>query len=214
MERNARMPPQPLDANSVFLNIPYDEEFSSLYVAYIVGLFYLGLVPHLASEIPGGAPRLQRISALVRSCRYSIHDLSRIELSTGSSPAPRFNMPLELGMTITWADLNPDRHTWFVFESEPYRIQRSTSDLNGTDAYIHGGSPEGILRELRNAFWRGDAPSVAKMLGTHRFVVVNLKRHILPEAGASNIYAPAVFRQLCLLCSNLTGLLRRPGAQS
>jgi hypothetical protein len=207
------MPPLPLDAKAVFLNLPYDEEFSSLYIAYIVGLFYMGLVPHLASEITGGAPRLQRISALVRSCRYSIHDLSRIELSTGSSPTPRFNMPLELGMTITWADLNPDLHTWFVFESEPYRIQKSTSDLNGTDTYIHGGSPEGVLRELRNAFWRRGAPSVQEMTGTHRFVEMNLKHQILPEAGASSIYAPAVFRQLCLLCSNLTGLLRGSDAQ-
>lgn len=207
------MPPQPLDSEAVFLNLPYDEEFSSLYIAYIVGLFYLGLVPHLASEIPGGTNRLQRISALVRSCRYSIHDLSRIELSTGSAPTPRFNMPLELGMTITWADINPDLHTWLVFESEPYRIQRSTSDLNGTDAYIHGGSPEGVLRELRNAFWRKDAPSVPEMVSTHRFVEMNLKHQILPAAGASSIYAPAVFRQLCLLCSNLIGLLRGPQAQ-
>jgi hypothetical protein len=207
------MPQQPLDPEAVFLNLPYDEEFSSLYVAYIVGLFYLGLVPHLASEIPGGTTRLQRISALVRSCRYSIHDLSRIELSTGSAHTPRFNMPLELGMTITWADLNPDLHTWFVFESEPYRIQKSTSDLNGTDAYIHGGSSEGVLRELRNAFWRRDAPPVPEMVRTHRFVEMNLKHQILPEAGVSSIYAPAVFRQLCLLCSNLIGLLRGPSTQ-
>ena len=207
------MPPQPLDAKAVFLNLPYDEEFSSLYVAYIVGLFYLGLVPHLASEIPGGTPRLQRISALVRSCRYSIHDLSRIELSAGSAHTPRFNMPLELGMTITWADLNPDLHTWFVFESEPYRIQKSTSDLNGADAYIHGGSAEGVLRELRNAFWRKGAPPVPEMVSTHRFVEIDLKHHILPNAGASSIYAPGVFRELCLLCSNLIGLLRGPGAQ-
>ncbi len=207
------MPPQPLDPKAVFLNIPYDEEFSSLYVAYIVGLYYLGLVPHLASEIPGGTPRLERILALIRSCRFSIHDLSRIELSTGSAPTPRFNMPLELGMTVTWADLNPDLHTWFVFESDPHRIQRSTSDLNGTDANIHGGSPEGVLRELRNAFWRKDAPSVPEMVGTHRFAELNLKHHILPDAGASSIYAPAVFRELCLFCSSLIGLLRGPGAR-
>jgi hypothetical protein len=202
------MPPQPLDSKAVFLNLPYDEDFSSLYVAYMVGVYYLGLVPHLASEIPDGTPRLQRISALVRGCRYSIHDLSRIELSTGSAHTPRFNMPLELGMTITWADLNPDLHTWYVFESESYRIQKSTSDLNGTDAYIHDGSPEGVLRELRNIFWRQDAPSVPEMVRTHHFVEMNLKQHILPDAGTGSIYGPGVFRQLCLLCSNLTGLLR------
>ncbi len=207
------MPPQPLDRKAVFLNIPYDEEFSSLYVAYVVGLYYLGLVPHIASEIPGGARRLDRILALIKSCRYSIHDLSRVEVSAKAGSTPRFNMPLELGMTITWADLNPDLHTWFVFESEPYRLQRSASDLNGTDAYIHGGSLEGVYRELLNAFWRKDAPSAPEMIRTHRFVESGLKRHLLPKAGAGSVYASAVFRELCLFCSNLAAL-RDPGAHS
>jgi hypothetical protein len=208
------MPPPPLDPKAVFLNIPYDEEFSSLYVAYIVGLYRLGLIPHIASEIPGGARRLERILTLIKSCRYSIHDLSRVELSAKPGATPRFNMPLELGMTITWADLNPDRHTWFVFESKPYRIQRSASDLNGTDAYIHGGSPEGVFRELRNGFWRADAPSVAAMLDTHRVVESSLKEQIIPQADASSMYASAVFRELCLLCSRLTEALRKPEARA
>jgi hypothetical protein len=208
------MPPQPLDLKAVFLNIPYDEEFSGLYVAYIVGLYLLGLIPHIASEIPGGARRLERILALIKGCRYSIHDLSRVELSTKPGSTPRFNMPLELGMTITWADLNPDRHTWFVFESEPHRIQRSTSDLNGTDAYIHGGTPEEIFRELRNGFWREGAPSVAAMVDTHRIVESSLKELIIPKAGASNMYASGVFRELCLLCSRLTESLRKHRARS
>ena len=126
------MPPPP-DPNGVFLNVPYDEEFRSLYVAYIVGLYQLDLVPHLASEIPGGDRRLNRIFQLIKGCRYSIHDLSRVELNVAPSAAPRFNMPLELGMTITWANLYPKLHTWFVWESERFRLQRSASDLNGTD---------------------------------------------------------------------------------
>jgi hypothetical protein len=125
------VPPLP-DPNAVFLNIPYDEEFRDLYIAYIVGLYQLDLVPHLAFEIPGGDRRLNRIFQLIKSCRYSIHDLSRVELSVAPSATPRFNMPLELGMTITWAELHPSRHTCFVWESEPYRLQRSASDLNGT----------------------------------------------------------------------------------
>jgi hypothetical protein len=201
------MPPQPPDAKAVFLNIPYDEEFSSLYVSYVVGLYSLNLVPHIASEIPGGVRRLERILALIQNCRYSIHDLSRVELGVKQGSTPRFNMPLELGMTITWADLNPDLHTWFVFESEPYRIQRSTSDLNGSDACIHGGSPEGIFRELRNAFWRKGAPSVAQMMRAHRLAETGLRQVILPEAGATSVYAAAVFRELCVLCSRLTELL-------
>ena len=195
------MPPPP-DPNTVFLNVPYDEEFHTLYIAYIVGLFQLGLVPHLASEIPGGDRRLNRIFALIKSCRYSIHDLSRVELSVAPSATPRFNMPLELGMTITWANLNPSQHTWFFWESEPYRLQRSASDLNGTDPYIHGGTVEGVFRELCNAFPRDRRPSVPKMLEVYRLVDSALNSIFLRN-GTNNPFDRSVFIDLCSLSLSL-----------
>ena len=201
------MPPPP-DANAVFLNIPYDEEFRSLYIAYIVGLYQLDLVPHLASEIPGGERRLDRIFDLIRNCRYSIHDLSRVELSVAPAAAPRFNMPLELGMTISWTNLNPSLHTWFVWESEPYRLQRSASDLNGTDPYIHDGTAEGVIRELCNAFRTDRTPTVPQILETYRFVDENLNA-ILLRNGTHNPYDRSVFKELCWLSSKLAALRRR-----
>jgi hypothetical protein len=194
--------PPPPDPNSVFLNLPCDEEFHSIYIAYIVGLFQLGLVPHLASEIPGGDRRLNRIIQLIQSCRYSIHDLSRVELSSAPTAAPRFNMPLELGMTITWQILNPDQHTWFVCESEPYRLQRSASDLNGTDPYIHGGTVEGVLRELCNAFRRDRSPSVPRMLEVYGLVDSALNS-IFKKNGTRHPYSRSVFLDLCSLSLSL-----------
>ena len=202
------MPPLP-DPKGVFLNVPYDEEFSSLYVAYIVGLILLGLVPHLASEIPGGDRRLNRIIQLIQSCRYSIHDLSRVELNVAPSATPRFNMPLELGMTITWQILNPNQHTWFVCESEPYRIQRSASDLNGTDPYIHGGTVEGVFRELCNAFPHDRAPSVPQMLIVY-FLVANALDSVFEKNGTRNPYSRSVFLDLCSLSVSL-GTFYPPG---
>ena len=198
------MPPLP-DPNGVFLNVPYDEEFRSLYVAYIVGLYQLDLVPHLSSEITGGDRRLNRIFKLIQSCRYSIHDLSRVEVSVAATGVPRFNMPLELGMTITWANLYPSRHTWFVWESEPYRLQRSASDLNGTDPCIHNGTAEGVLREVCNAFRRDHMPSVPSMLDDYRFVDNNLNA-ILYKNGTRNPYDRSVFMELCWLSKTLADL--------
>jgi len=195
--------PQPPDPNGVFLNIPYDEEFTSLYIAYIVGLCQLGFVPHLASEIPGGERRLNRIFQLIKSCRYSIHDLSRIEVSVVSTAVPRFNMPLELGMTITWQNLHPSSHTWFVWESEPYRLQRSASDLNGTDPYIHNGTPEGVFRELCNAFTRKPMPSVPQMLKVYHLVESTLNSSF-ERNGTHNPYDRSVFMELCRYTSSLT----------
>lgn len=201
------MPPPP-DANAVFLNIPYDEEFRSLYIAYIVGLYQLDLVPHLASEIPGSDRRLDKIFKLIQSCRYSIHDLSRIEVSVAPTAVPRFNMPVELGMTIAWQKLHPSLHDWFVWESEPYRLQRSASDLNGTDAYIHNATAEGVLRELCNAFRSNRTPTVPQMLDRYRFVDNNFSA-ILLRNGTRNAFDRSVFRELCWLSSNLATLRHR-----
>jgi hypothetical protein len=201
------VPPQP-DPSAVFLNIPYDEEFRDLYIAYIVGLCQLGLVPHMALEIPGGSRRLDKIFRLIKSCRYSIHDLSRVELSVAPSAVPRFNMPLELGMTITWQRLRPKQHDWFVWEADAYRLQRSTSDLNGTDPNLHSGTPEGVLSGLRNAFQRDRAPSIQSMVNLYRFIR-NLLDAILIRNGTRNPYDRSVFMELCWLSSGLTALLRK-----
>jgi hypothetical protein len=195
--------PLPPDPKGVFLNVPYDVEFSRLYVAYFVGLCQLGLAPHLSSEIPGGGRRLDKIVELIQSCSYSIHDLSRVEVNVVSTATPRFNMPLELGMTITWQILNSDQHTWFVFESEQYRLQKSASDLNGTDPYIHDGTPQGVFRELRSAFPRDKMPSVPQMLIVYGLVDSALNS-IFVANGTRNLYARSVFKELCRLSFSLT----------
>jgi hypothetical protein len=97
------MPKVRVEQDSVFLNIPYDTRFQPLYLAYIVGLTELGLTPKATLAIPGGLNRLDRIFALIQSCRYSIHDLSRIQLDRNPPPTPRFNMPFELGLAIAWS---------------------------------------------------------------------------------------------------------------
>ncbi len=201
------MPPLP-DPNGVFLNIPYDEEFRSLYIAYIVGLCQLDLIPHLASELAGGGRRLDKIFHLIQSCRYSVHDLSRVEVSVAQAATPRFNMPLELGMTITWQILNPSLHDWFVLESEPFRLQRSLSDLNGTDPCIHYGAVEGVLRELCNAFRRDRSPTLADILAVYRFVESSLKS-ILSRNGTNNPFDRSVFMELCRLSIYLANTPRR-----
>jgi hypothetical protein len=183
--------------NAVFLNIPYDDRFRRLYLAYIVGLTELGLQPRATLGIPGGERRLNRILALIQSCRYSIHDLSRVETDRHPPPTPRFNMPCELGLTITWQMLNSRRHTWFVFESHHRRLQKSLSDLDGTDPNIHGGTVEGVMRELCNAFVRrrGPKPGVPGMLRTYRRTARQVQ-DILRNAGTTNVFEARVFEDL------------------
>ena len=124
---------------SAFLNTPYDQAFQRLYLSYIAGITAFGLMPRSTLEVPGGTRRLDRIFDLIRTCRYSFHDLSRVELDVQRPPTPRFNMPFELGLAVAWEKLNPGQHVWFVFEARSRRLQKSLSDLGGTDVYVHGG---------------------------------------------------------------------------
>ncbi len=194
------MPPPPVQPNAVFIDIPYDDRFLRPYLAYIVGLTQLGLQPRATLGIPGGERRLDRILTLIQSCRYSIHDRSRVEIDRNPPRTPRFNMPCELGMTITWQKLNPSRHTWFVFESRERRLQKSLSDLNGTDANIHGGTVRGVMRELCNAFIRprGPRPGVPEMMHTYRRTVSQLD-DVMRVAGASSVFEARVFEDLCFV---------------
>jgi hypothetical protein len=80
---------------SVFLNVPYDRQFSRLYLAYITALSAMGFVQEATLGITGNR-RLDRIAGLIERCEYSIHDLSRVQLDLNPPRTPRFNMPFEL----------------------------------------------------------------------------------------------------------------------
>lgn len=147
--------------------------------------------------IPGGTARIGKILALIESCRYSIHDLSRVELDETEPITPRFNMPFELGLAVGVERLRPGTHTWFVFETVARRADKSLSDLKGSDHYIHEGTVEGVMRELCNAFARrGQNPSVPKMLEAFRAVEEQLPA-LLAEAGTADCFTARVFEDLC-----------------
>ena len=90
---------------SVFLNLPYDSNFESLFLAYIAGVNAFGMTPRATLEISGSKRRLDRIVELIAACPYSIHDLSRVQRDRRAPATPRFNMPFELGLAV--AQLKP-----------------------------------------------------------------------------------------------------------
>jgi hypothetical protein len=199
-----------LTQNAVFLNIPYDQRFRSLYLAYIAGLVHLGLVPRVTLGITGGTRRLDKILAEIQGCRYSIHDLSKVGLDrTPPFATPRFNMPFELGLAVAWEKSNTKRHTWFVFESKTYRLQKSLSDLNGTDPHIHGGQVAGVMRELSNVIRRpGDQPTVPEMMSTFH-TISRRSVKILAEAGTKNLFEARAFKDLCYEAKLAVEIARR-----
>ena len=185
--------------NAVFLNIPYDRGFRSLYLAYITGLVNLGLEPRVTLGLPDSTRRLDKILSEIQGCRYSIHDLSSVGLDPNPPTTPRFNMPFELGLAVAWEKFKPAQteHTWFVFEAKAYRVQKSLSDLNGADPHIHGGKPDGVMRALSNAFpRRRNQPTVPQMIGTYKAVSRRLAK-IMKDAGAESPFEARAFQLLC-----------------
>jgi hypothetical protein len=182
---------------SVFLNVPYDDKFEALFIAYIAGLTRLGFGIYVTFAEPG-PHRLSTIIGLIEKADFSIHDLSRIERSKG---IPRFNMPLELGMSLYRAHLTlrrKRRHLVYLFESTPHRVQQSTSDTNGMDPQIHGNTPEGVMRGLRNLFSQtGSGATVRQMMVSYESVNKKLPR-LRQKAGGGSLYEKALFEDVVL----------------
>jgi hypothetical protein len=148
---------------SVFINIPFDKQYERLYLALIAGIVGLGGYPRSTLEVPPTKDRLRRIFRLIRSCDISIHDLSRVQLSQSAPRCPRFNMPFEAGLAAA-SFLSGTKRNWYLLESEPYRLQKSLSDLNGYEVNIHEGTVEGMVAVLLDIFrYRPSQPGPAEL---------------------------------------------------
>lgn len=185
------------ERDSVFLNIPYDPAYEEHFLAYVAGITAFGLDPRATLELTSGERRLDRIFKLVSACKYSFHDLSHVKLDRTLPATPRFNMPFELGLIVGWQYAAPSGHDWFVFESSRHRIQKSLSDLNGTDPFIYGAEPSGILREVRNALARRDVqPTAGQMAGIFAELKDDVRPRILKDAGATSLFEARPFAEL------------------
>jgi len=136
----------------VFVNVPFDSRHEKLFLALIAGLVALGLNPRCVLEVPPSTDRLRRLYKLVRACPFSIHDLSRVQLSSRPFRVPRFNMPFELGLAAAIAFDEHATHQWRALERVPYRLNQSLSDIGGYDHSIHSGTIEGTMEVLLDIF--------------------------------------------------------------
>jgi hypothetical protein len=134
---------------SVFLNIPYDRAFEALYLAYLVGLTQLGLRLRAALAVPK-QDRLATIIELIEQSNFSIHDLSRVQVSRG---VPRSNMPVELDLAFYRSHATKGKHRVLIFESRA--TVPSAPPATGTESIrrsINEGTPNGVMSALRNIF--------------------------------------------------------------
>lgn len=190
----------------VFLNIPYDPKFERLFLAYIAGISAYGMVPQATLQITDSSRRLEKILKLARSCTYSVHDLSRVQLDAKKPRVPRFNMPFELGLCVADANQKDNqKQNWFVFEAVANRLDKSLSDLRGTDPRIHDATVRGVLSGLCNIFRRpGRQPSVPQMWQIYKKLRKS-QPAILKRAGSGTLYTRKVFGEICVAASTEAG---------
>ena len=175
---------------SVFRNVPFDEDYETLFVALICALVALGRIPRCVLELPEtGQGRLVRILQLIKSCPVSIHDLSRVEL-----PA-RFNMPFELGIAVALSRFNR-KHKFIVLEKQRYRLDKTLSDLKAIDPVIHGATVPGVISCVLSSLGRpAGNPPVETVTRIHR----QLWKAVTPLKQTHrrlNIYSRTIFGEL------------------
>jgi len=109
-------------------------------------------------------------------------------------------MPFELGLTIASTN-QMGALRCFVFEAREHRLSKSLSDLDGTDPYIHGGNPEGVLRELSNALYRADStPQFVELLNIYRDLKAAASK-LKSEFPDGSLFAALPFRELVMVAT-------------
>lgn len=112
-------------------------------------------------------------------------------------------MPFELGLAVAWQRIGDPSHGWYVFEAQEHRLQKSLSDLNGTDPFIHHCQPLEVLQQLTNALIRTrHRPTVIELeaiLGDLKKMAVKIKR----ELRTKSLFGSCAFEDLVLAAQRI-----------
>ena len=138
--------------NNVFINCPFDEEYTSLLRALVFSTLYLELQPFLSQTLSSSNIRINQIKNHIKFCKYGIHDLSRSKAMI-KGELPRFNMPYELGLDIGASEYGNKllkTKKILILETERYHYQKVISDIAGQDISNHDDDPKMLIKKVRN----------------------------------------------------------------
>jgi hypothetical protein len=142
--------------NNVFINCPFDKEYTPLLRSLTFTLLFLELEPNLSQTLSSSSIRIDQIKKHIRNCKFSIHDLSRSK-PLQQDELPRFNMPFELGLDIGAVEYGGKKlksKKTLILETERYHYQKVLSDIAGQDIENHNDEPSKLSEKVRN--WISD----------------------------------------------------------
>ena len=135
----------------VFINCPFDNDYLPLLQAIAFAVIDCGFSPRLAIQEVNGRLRLEKMIALMRESRLSIHDISRLPAAPGE--LPRFNMPFECGLFIGLKESGAEEHRdkqFLVLDAAAHQHQKTMSDVAGLDPKVHGSDPRKAIDAVRH----------------------------------------------------------------
>lgn len=111
------------------------------------------LPPRITSErSDSGELRISKICELIRSSKFSIHDLSRIRAKK-KNEFYRLNMPFELGIEYGCRHFGSDQlreKKCLILEKAKYDYMKALSDLSGVDIKSHDNDPAKVVRAIHD----------------------------------------------------------------
>lgn len=193
-------------SNNVFINCPFDDDYSKIFNAVTFAVFDCGFIPRCAREYDDGSQvRIDKIYRIISECKFGIHDISRTELD-GENGLPRFNMPLELGIFLGAKRFGNDvdrNKSCMIVDREKHRFQKFISDISGQDIKSHDNNYEKAIKKvsewLRTVSKRKTIPGGTDI--TRRYKQFT---DVLPELCAECLKTveELTFNDYCLLVSD------------
>lgn len=174
---------------NVFINCPFDNEYFPILRSILFCLVYLDFTPQISETTDSGANRLSKLKDLIRTSKYSIHDISRVELN--SEGLPRFNMPLECGIDFGAKMLGPPKlrtKIFLILEKERHRYQGFISDISGNDIRSHNNDPERAIQNVRDWLKLNERKSLD--FSSNIWLVYNEFLYDLTEYAKENHFDP------------------------
>jgi hypothetical protein len=133
----------------VFINCPFDSKYSNNLSVILFTVIHSGFIPRTALEIDDAAEyRLDKIIGLIKATKYSIHDLSMVNIDKATK-LPRFNMPFECGLFYGIAKFMKGKKA-LILEKNQRDLIKCLTDLNAIDPKYHNNDIQLIIRSVRN----------------------------------------------------------------
>ncbi len=134
---------------SVFINSPFDVTYiNDILKPMMYVIIKNGFNPRLSLEVSdSGQVRLEKITDIIKNCKYSIHDLSIVK-SKKAKEFARMNMPFELGIDYGLRKSGIDllnTKQFLILEATKYDYMKAISDINGFDIKVHSNDTEKLF---------------------------------------------------------------------